>query len=264
MTILKSWLAHPLTKGLKLDTPETTSLRRQIIREKIYLRCIYEEWYKSLVRSIPERDGFVLEVGAGAGFFKDILPDVITSECFYLSGIDLVLDGGYLPFKDGSLKAIVMTDVFHHLPKPRLFLCEAIRCLSAGGVVVMLEPWVTPWSRFVYTRFHHEPFHPDAKHWEFEAIGPLTSANGALPWIIFQRDREKYESEFQQMRVHSIEPMMPFLYIFSGGISLINLQPGWTFGFWRYVESLFTRWTDHCAMFSKIVLWKVDDKKQEY
>jgi len=121
-------------------------------------------------------------------------PSVITSEYFYLSGIDLVLDGGYLPFKDGSLKAIVMTDVFHHLPKPRLFLCEASRCLSAGGVVVMVEPWVTAWSCLVYTKFHHEPFHPDAKQWEFEASSPLSGANGALPWIIFQPTGESLKA----------------------------------------------------------------------
>jgi len=257
-TILKSFLVHPLTKGLNLDTPELTYLRRQIIQKKKFLHRVYEAWYRSLIISIPEGNGAVLEIGAGAGFFKKILPDIITSECFYLFNIDLVLDASHLPFADGSLKAIAMTDVFHHLPKPRLFLLEALRCLRPGGIIVMVEPWVTSWSRFVYSKFHHEPFQPNAKQWEFKSTGPLSGANGALPWIVFCRDRKQFESEFPQLHIHSIEPMMPFSYLLSGGVSLISLQPQWTFGFWRFLESLLARWMDNCAMFSKIVLVKID------
>ena len=252
-----SWLTHPLMKGLNLDSPETTYLRRQIIQEKIFLRRVYNEWYQSLINSIPEGNGTVVEIGSGAGFFKNFVPGVITSECFYLFDIDLVLDGSFLPFADGSLKAIVMTDVFHHLPKPRLFLAEAARCLCPGGVVAMVEPWKTSWSAFVYSKFHHEPFQPDVRKWEFESEGPLSCANGALPWIVFQRDRKQYENEFPQLHIRSIEPMMPLLYLLSGGVSLISLQPGWTFRIWRFLESLLARWMDHCAMFSKIVLVKV-------
>jgi SAM-dependent methyltransferase len=243
-------------KGLNLDAPETTYLRRQIIQEKSFLRRVYEEWYRSLINSIPEGNGTVLEIGSGAGFFKNFLPNAITSECFYLHDLDCVIDGSFLPFADGSLKAIVMTDVFHHLPKPRLFLTEAARCLCPGGVVAMVEPWKTSWSRFIYFQFHHEPFRPDAREWEFESEGPLSGANEALPWIVFSRDRKQFESEFTQLHIRSIEPMMPLLYILSGGISLISLQPGWAFSSWRFLESLFGRWMDHCAMFSKIVLVK--------
>jgi SAM-dependent methyltransferase len=214
-----------------------------------------------MISSIPDGNGAVLEVGAGAGFFKNCLPHVITSECFYLSGIGVVIDGGYLPFKGESLRAIVMTNVFHHLQKPRLFLSEALRCLCQGGVVVMVEPWVTSWSRFIYTKFHHEPFRLNAKEWEFESIGPLSGANGALPWMVFQRDKKQFENEFPQLHIHKIEPMMPFRYLLSGGISLISLQPKWTFRFWRFLESRLARWMDQCAMFSKIVLRKADDRK---
>ena len=255
---MKSWFTHPLMKGLNLDNPETTYLRRQIIQEKSFLRRVYEEWYNSLIKSTPEGSGAVLELGSGAGFFKNYLPSAITSECFYLPDIDCVIDGSFLPFADGSLKAIVMTDVFHHLPKPRLFLGEAARCLCPGGVVAMVEPWKTTWSDFVYSQFHHEPFLPDAREWEFQSEGPLSCANGALPWIVFCRDRKQFESEFPQLHIRSIEPMMPLLYLLSGGISLISLQPGWTFSIWRFLESLLARWMDHCAMFSKIVLVKND------
>ncbi len=35
---------------------------------------------------------------------------------------NIVLDAHDLPFGDGSLRAIVMTDVLHHLARPRDFL----------------------------------------------------------------------------------------------------------------------------------------------
>ncbi|HDQ03387.1 MAG TPA: class I SAM-dependent methyltransferase [Deltaproteobacteria bacterium] len=252
--MLKSFLSHPLTRGIDLNSPETTYLRRRIIQEKKFLQRIYEEWYQSLVNSIPEREGIVLEIGSGAGFLKKFFPDVMTSECFSLNNIDMVIDARNLPFVDESLKAIVMTNVFHHLPQPMLFLREAARCLVPGGVVAMVEPWVTPWSRFVYSKLHHEPFHPEEQKWEFESEGPLSGANGALPWIVFQRDRKQFEIEFSQLRISNIEPMMPFRYLLSGGLSLISLQPGWTFRFWRFLESLLARWMDECAMYAKIAL----------
>ena len=37
------WLEHPLTRGLPLDSPETTRLRRTVIATKPFLRQLYEE-----------------------------------------------------------------------------------------------------------------------------------------------------------------------------------------------------------------------------
>ena len=40
--MLKHWLEHPLTRGLDLDDPRTTHLRRRVLDEKRFLRRIYE------------------------------------------------------------------------------------------------------------------------------------------------------------------------------------------------------------------------------
>ncbi|HEY0514880.1 MAG TPA: class I SAM-dependent methyltransferase, partial [Thermoanaerobaculia bacterium] len=192
---MKRWLEHPLTRGLDLDDPRTTHLRRRILAGKPFLRRIYEEWYAALAASLPPGDGPVLELGAGAGFLADFVPRLVRSEIFYVPGIDAVLDGLDLPFAAGSLRGIAMTNVLHHLPEPLRFFREAARCVRPGGVVTMVEPWVTPWSTLVYTRLHHEPFDPAATEWELAGGGPLSAANGALPWILFQRDRERFERE---------------------------------------------------------------------
>jgi SAM-dependent methyltransferase len=251
-------LAHPLTKGLDIDDPETTHLRRQIIQEKYFLRKIYEEWYQSIAAALPGGDGAVLELGSGAGFLKDFVPNLITSELFYCPDIRMVLSGLSLPFRARSLRGIVMTDVLHHLPQPRLFFGEAARCVRPGGVVAVIEPWVTPWSRFVYARLHHEPFQPETASWELPVTGPLSGANGALPWVIFARDRVKFEQEFPHWRIETIKPIMPFCYLLSGGVSLRGLAPGWSFGLWRRFENGLGHWSNLLAMFAHVILRRLD------
>jgi|KBSSwiStaDraftv2_1062776.scaffolds.fasta_scaffold200494_2 SAM-dependent methyltransferase len=252
------WLEHPLTKGMPLDSPLTTELRRTIIAGKPFLRRIYDEWYRSLAHRIPPGPGRVLELGSGAGFFEEYVPAVIRSEVFQCSDVDVIADACQLPFAADSLRAIVMTDVFHHVPDVRRFMGEASRAVRSGGVIAMIEPWSTTWSRFIYGRLHHEPFRPDAERWEFDATGPLSSANGALPWIVFARDRATFEREFPQWTVEEITPGMPLRYLLSGGISLRALMPGWSFIAWRGVERMMRPLMDEVAMFATITLRRSD------
>jgi|YelNatPaOPRAMG01_1025707.scaffolds.fasta_scaffold10824_6 SAM-dependent methyltransferase len=255
-SFLKKWLAHPLTRSSNIDDPHTIKLRKLIILEKSFLRHIYIEWYKSIVSDLPKKDGPILELGSGAGFLRDFIPQLITSDILQCPEVDIILDGCELPFADNSLLAIVMTNVFHHLPYPRKFLKEAARCVKIGGVIIMIEPWVTAWSRLIYRKLHHEPFTPESKTWEFPDTGPLSGANGALPWIIFQRDREIFHREFPQWQIRKINLDMPFCYIISGGISLRSFIPGWSFGIFRRLEKLLKPWMKHIAMFAQINLLK--------
>jgi SAM-dependent methyltransferase len=251
---MKRWLEHPLTRGLPLDSPETTSLRRTIIAGKPFLRRLYDEWYADIAARVPDGDGRVLELGSGAGFLHERIPGVIRSEIFACPDIAVILDARHLPFRSRSLRAIVMTDVLHHIPDVRRFFHDAAAAVREGGALVMIEPWVTTWSRFVYTTFHHEPFRPDADDWAFPAEGPLSSANGALPWILFERDRGRFDAEFREWRVEEVRPGMPLRYLLSGGVSLRSLMPGWTFEAWRGVEHLMQPWMRSVAMFATIVL----------
>ena len=254
MSHLRRWLEHPLTRGLDLDDPRTTRLRRRVLAEKPFLRRIYQEWYGEIARSLPPGPEPVLELGAGAGFLGDFVPGLIRSEVFQTPGIDAVLDGLALPFAGGSLRGIAMTNVLHHLPRPLDFFAEAARCVRPGGGVTMIEPWVTPWSRLVYTRLHHEPFDPASPGWELAGGGPLSGANGALPWILFARDRERFQREAPAWEIRSIAPLMPFRYLVSGGVSLRSLMPAASFPLWRGLERALSPWGDRLAMFAHVVL----------
>jgi len=157
--------------------------------------------------------------------------------------------------KRGALKAIVMSNVMHHMPQVRRFFAEATRCLQPGGVVAMVEPWMTPFSRQVYARLHHEPCEPDAPAWEFPSSGPLSSANEALAWICLQRDRAVYEREFPQLRIESVNPILPLRYMLSGGIAMRGLLPEWTSRPLGWIEQVWP--ISRGAMFARLVLRRV-------
>ncbi len=258
MKRLRRFLSHPSTRDLDPDDPRTTILRRAIIQENPFLRKIYEEWYRRLVSCLPSTPGPVVEIGSGAGFLNEFVPGLISSDVFPFPGIRLALNGMELPFKTASLKAIVMTNTLHHLADVRRFFCEASRCVSPGGILAVVEPWVTAWSRLVYGRFHHEPFMPDREEWTFASSGPLSSANGALPWILFQRDRSLFNQAFPDWQILAVTPLMPFTYLLSGGVSMRRLAPAWAFPILRWAEDRFCR-AASSAMFALIVLEKGRD-----
>jgi SAM-dependent methyltransferase len=261
MRYLKSLIEHPLTRGMELDTVETSERRRSLIKQKRLLRRIYEEWYNMILKHLPpQHDGGILELGSGGGFLHERLPSLITSDILPIRHLAVVADAHQLPFVANSLKAIVMIDVLHHLCRVRHFFSEATRCVLNGGRILMVEPWVTNWSRLIYGRFHHEPFNPESSEWEFPCSGPLAGANGALPWIVFQRDRVDFEREFPMWRIVKVSPHRPFLYLVSGGCSLRSFAPGSLFNVLAYAEMMMRPIMSRVAMFCFIVLEKTEQQ----
>jgi len=258
MKFLRNLLAHPYTKQLDLDSPNTTALRKNILKQKPFLRKIYQEWYECINNQIS-KNSLTLEIGSGAGFADQIIPNLIKSEVFEVSGVDCIANACQLPFSDSSLDTIIMTDVFHHIPDVSKFLEESERCLRVGGKILMIEPWLTWWSKIVYKNLHHEPFSEYDSNWKLSGSGPLSDANGALPWIIFHRDRMKFEQEHRALKITSIVPMMPFSYLLCGGISTRNLIPAFLYKFIRLVESFFPG--KYFSMFAFIEIKKLDSPR---
>lgn len=252
---LRAIMAHPLTKGLDLDDPATTELRRDIIKSKGLLKRIYDQWYATIRRGLGAH-GPVLELGSGGGFLQESVHGLITSEVFFCKNVALVANALALPFPPESLQAIVMVDVLHHIPDVRQFFHEAGSCLRYGGTVLMIEPWVSRWSKLIYTKLHHEPFLPEATDWAFPSSGPLSGANGALPWIVVERDRTAFEREFPEFEIETVRPMMPFQYLVSGGVSMRSLAPGVSSYFWRALEVVLSPWMKEWGMFAFIALRK--------
>ncbi len=221
-----------------LDDPQTTIRHREIILSKKFLKKIYIQWYGSFMAEAAKHPGGrFLEIGSGGGFLKDLLPNVITSDIMPLPHVEMQFSAEKMPFGDNELDGIFMVNVLHHIPHPYNFFSEAERTLKPGGKIIMIEPANTPLSQFIYKHFHHEPFLPGAG-WEIDSTGPLSGANGAIPYITMIRDRKKFGSAFPQLRIDSIKLHTAFLYTVSGGVSRRCLVPEFTYSFWKGLEKV--------------------------
>ncbi len=253
------WLRLPETKEITdLDDPATTLLHAEIIQRKPFLKRVYIDFYRQFVRAIGEPEGKMLvELGSGGGFIKDVIPGVVTSDILELSNVDKVFSAAAMPFDNASVDAFFMIDVLHHIGEPRAFFSEALRRLRTGGKIVMIEPANTLWSRFIYRNFHHELFDMEAG-WELGETGPVSHGNGALPWIIFSRDRKIFEREFPRLKIAAMRNHTPLRYLLSGGLTLRQLVPSFSHLPFKALECLLNPLNDLLGMFQTIELQKVD------
>ncbi len=254
---LPECLYEAATFGVDPDSPDWIERSLAIVSAKKTLQAIYAGWYleiRGLLDSYAGIRGRVLEIGSGSGFLHKYIPGLIRSEIMITRQVDVVSDAQALPFGDASLRGIVMVDVFHHIPDCSLFLSEATRCIKSGGAIVMIEPWLTIFSRFVYRFLHQEPCYLNRSDWSLFRGGPMTSANSALPWMVFYRDRRRFENEFKELRISLIRPHTPFSYLLSGGLTYKCLLPYRLFLLLRRIENRLGGSVKNTAMFASIVI----------
>jgi SAM-dependent methyltransferase len=240
-----------------LDHPDRVREIRQTIERKQPLKRFYYETYERyrdcLSRCPP--DGIVVELGSGGGFLKDVIPDAITSDVLPYEGVDQVVDATRMPFADSSVRAIFMSNVFHHIPDVDAFFKEATRCLKPGGRILIMDQYCGFFSSFIYRYVHHEGFDPQVKEWKFESTGPLSGANGALACIVFQRDLKKFESKYP-LKMAAFRPHSPFRYWWVGGLKSWSLLPVWLDPFARWLDRTMIKCSREFASFVDIELIK--------
>ena len=88
---LREHLSQPLTRDLDLDNPLTTELRKKILIENRFLNKIYGEWYSQIIQNLPDNENPILEIGSGAGFLNERIPQLIQSDILYYPGLSLVV-----------------------------------------------------------------------------------------------------------------------------------------------------------------------------
>jgi SAM-dependent methyltransferase len=255
---LFDWLKMPESRCAEgLDDRIVTLVHAEILRRKPFLKRLYTDFYQELKSAVPNSGKkTIVELGSGGGFIKDVISNAVTSDVLDLPKVDRIFSACQMPFADESVDAIVMFDVLHHIPQPHEFFKEALRCLKAGGKVVMIEPANTLWGRFIYKNFHHEGFDTKAD-WNLGRGGPLLQGNGAIPWIIFSRDRKIFESEFPTLKIVRVHSHTPLRYLLSGGFTLRQLVPSCAYGVVRAFEIVLSPLNCMIGMFQTIELEKV-------
>lgn len=238
-----------------LDTKESLIEHKRIINSKLFLKNVYIDFYKTLKSHKVPKKGLLIEVGSGGGFLKRFIPRVITTDVLKANGIDRKLDLENIKLKSNSVSAFYMLNVFHHIKNPKRALSEMERCLVDGGKIIMIEPWPTVFSKFIYKNFHHETF-DTVSEWKIKGSGRMSDANGALPWIIFKRDSHKFGKLFPNLVIDGITPHTPFKYLFSGGLSHPQYLPNSLYPLLSSMEKLLSPLNKLVAMFATIVITK--------
>ena len=255
---LPEFLRTEELRGVDLDSKQALMVERRILRKKNFLRKVYRKFYVILkTESIGVPSGYRVEVGSGPGFIKEMIPGTITSDVIMAEGIDRVFSAEKLPFEKNSVGCIYLVNVLHHMRMPERFLGECERCLKTGGRVIMIETANTPFSRFVYRNFHQEGFDENQKSWHNSHAKRLSDSNQAMAWMIFKRDRKKFEKMFPGLRIVKMKPHTPFTFVLSGGLTMKNLVPSVTYPVFAFLEKLFSPLNGAIGLFYTIVLEKV-------
>ncbi len=237
---------------------EKLAEHRRVWQEKRVLREIYHRWYEAICSSCAGADR-ILEIGGGSGNLKEFCSDIITSDYIFCNWLDLNLDAHHLPFRAGSLNSIVAIDVLHHLQNPVLFLYEVRRALCAGGRLVLLEPFISPWSYPVY-RF----VHPEDVDFSFDVFSRTVppgekdpfDGNMAIATLLFSRKLDEFDRRFPDM------PMIKrcysdfLLYPLSGGFDHPSLVPEFFTGMVKFMEKIIKPFAGFFAFRMLIVLEK--------
>lgn len=212
---------------------------RQAVLADSYLRDAYSEMYRGLAGLLPQGvPGAVVEIGAGTGVAKEWLPDIVCTDVLPATGLDCLADACALPFRDGSIRALVLKDAWHHIPDLDTFLDECVRCLAPGGAVLVCDPYWGPLASIVYRFLHPEPFERQQQTWRF-ASHDAWDSNQALLWIALRRDRSRLARRWPELRVEEVGPLLGPSYLLSGGVfGRTPVPSSWLSGLWRRE----TRW----------------------
>lgn len=229
---LRQWLYEPEVRGFDVDENGLLAIHSSILREKRLLRSAFETFYRDMA-AICDRylqsPGVEVELGSGAGFFKSLRPNLVTSDVRTGPGIDMELDAQEMRLRDDSVRCIYAINVFHHLPEPEKFFAELERVLHPGGGCILIEPHGGFASAFVHRHLHSdEHFDSLAKGWRTTKIGgPLSGANQAMADIVFRRDLRRFE-ELYGARLEIVYrgfELNALRYLLSGGLNFRQVIP---------------------------------------
>jgi SAM-dependent methyltransferase len=229
---LRLWLQEPKVRGVDVDDNALLDIHRFILREKRLLRSAFRTFYLDMAMLCDRFfsiDGFEVELGSGAGFFKEVRPSLITSDVRKGLHIDMELDAQAMSLADNSVRCIYAINVFHHLPDLEVFFAELLRVLRPGGGCILIEPHGGLASSLIHRHLHSdEHFNTDALGWTTSEIaGPLSGANQAMAHIVFERDLMRFEAMYgaQFEVVHRGYELNALRYLLSGGLNFRQLVP---------------------------------------
>ena len=189
------------------------------------LQAVYKHWAARLRQQLSQADGMSVELGCGA--LSHHL-DLIKTDIYKHDWVDEVVDACNMPYGNGQCANLVAIDVLHHLPEPASFFDEVNRVLAKNGRLIMLEPYISPFSYFIYRFLHHEPL--DMKASPFESNTLIDSDSGeacniAIPTLLFVRSQKELSVRWPELNLISLDFSDFLIYPMTGGFSHRSVLP---------------------------------------
>ncbi len=235
-----SRLRNPLTCGLDIDSIESITAFFKTISGNPILQAIYERRYRQFLPAVEATRALGLpyvEIGAGPSQLEKWIPGIVKTDVVAHPNVHQVVDAEQLPFAEGALAGLFLTNVLHHLPHPAKFLAEADRVLAPGGRLLMIEPSSSWWQRLATNMGSPYEYNDEnITEWKNEVTGRLTHANNSLPKVIFIRDRARFEKEFPRLKIERVTPDTVLDFYLSGGFNYRPFIPRFFFPLVPWLE----------------------------
>ena len=114
------------------------------------------------LRNYAQSHSTIVNLGSGSG---ERYGEAIHVDLFPFQGVDIVADICHLPFRDGSVDAVLCLAVLEHVPYPQQVLAEIKRVLRPGGCSYFTTPFMQP--------YHSSPH--DYQRWTLDGLRILTT-----------------------------------------------------------------------------------------
>ena len=205
--------SQPIQKNandmVHIDAIRKLERHREVWSKNLVLRTAYNSYYQRIINWLPQNASTVLELGGGIGNFKETFPQIITTDIVRLPWVDVVMDAQRMPVVSGTIDAIVMVDVLHHIEAPIEFFQEALRCLRPGGRLLIVDMYISFFSNIILKLLHPEPVNMNEDFWKKNKISGEAKdpwdANQAMATKFFWKELDTFEKRFPQLQVKNRE-----------------------------------------------------------
>jgi SAM-dependent methyltransferase len=229
---LRRLLALPEVASVDADAEDRLAVHAAVLSRKPMLAHVFGEFHELLMEidrsMLADTPGLRIELGAGVAPIARTFPDVLATDVVPGPGLDRVIDAQHMDLDDASVRTLFGQNCFHHFPDPLRFLREAERVVAPGGGVLLIEPYYGPLASIVYRRlFTSESFDKGMTGWTRSSPGgPMEGANQALSYIVFVRDRTRFQRDAAGLELVCTFALDNYLrYLLSGGLNFRQLAP---------------------------------------
>jgi SAM-dependent methyltransferase len=161
----------------------------------------------------------VLDLGCGAGWYTaemrsrgaDVLPVDLDPGELALAGAPpegfLIADAADLPLEDGSIDAVLCSNLLEHCSRAPVVIDEIARILAPGGwAYVSWTNWYSPWGGHLYAPYHY--LGPRLGPWLHDRIhgAPEKNRIGEGLWPVHISTILRRIESHPELRIERVEP----------------------------------------------------------